>query len=83
MRQIVTKFGGTSVSSRKTWNHILAITQKHLTAGLQPIVVCSARAQASNQLEKMVEAALLNQQHSLQTMRGHHRFGAHHHRAYQ
>ncbi|MEI6094701.1 MAG: bifunctional aspartate kinase/diaminopimelate decarboxylase [Gammaproteobacteria bacterium] len=67
MRQIVTKFGGTSVSSRKTWNHILAITQKHLTAGLQPIVVCSARAQASNQLEKMVEAALLNQQHSLQT----------------
>ncbi|MCX7118480.1 MAG: bifunctional aspartate kinase/diaminopimelate decarboxylase [Legionellales bacterium] len=67
MRQIVTKFGGTSVSSRETWNHILAITQKHLTAGLQPIVVCSARAQASNQLEKMVEAALLNQQHSLQT----------------
>ena len=67
MRQIVTKFGGTSVSSRETWNHILAITKKHLAAGLQPVVVCSARAQASNQLEKMVEAALLNQQHSLQT----------------
>lgn len=66
MRQIVTKFGGTSVSSRETWNHILAITQKHIAAGLQPIVVCSARAQASNQLEKMVEAAVLNQYHSLQ-----------------
>ncbi|MGV3740492.1 MAG: bifunctional aspartate kinase/diaminopimelate decarboxylase [Gammaproteobacteria bacterium] len=67
MRQIVTKFGGTSVSSRETWNHILAITQKHIAAGLQPIVVCSARAQASNQLEKMVEAAVLNQFQSLQT----------------
>lgn len=67
MRQIVTKFGGTSVSSRETWNHILAITQKHIAAGLQPIVVCSARTQASNQLEKMVEAAVLNQYQSLQT----------------
>lgn len=67
MQQIVTKFGGTSVSSRETWNHILAITQKHLAAGLQPIVVCSARAQASNQLEQMVEAAVLNQHQSLQT----------------
>ena len=67
MRQIVTKFGGTSVSSRETWDHILAITQKHIAAGLQPIVVCSARSQASNQLEKMVEAAVLNQQHGLQT----------------
>lgn len=67
MRQIVTKFGGTSVSSRETWNHILAITQKHLAAGLQPIIVCSARAQASNQLEKMVEAAILNQHQGLQS----------------
>ncbi len=67
MRQIVTKFGGTSVSSRETWNHILAITQKHLAAGLQPVIVCSARAQASNQLEQMVEAAILNQHQSLQT----------------
>ncbi|HVT61890.1 MAG TPA: bifunctional aspartate kinase/diaminopimelate decarboxylase, partial [Legionellaceae bacterium] len=66
MRQIVTKFGGTSVSSRETWNHILAITQKHLAAGLQPIIVCSAKAQASNQLEKMVEAAILNKHQSTQ-----------------
>ncbi len=67
MRQIVTKFGGTSVSSRETWNHILAITHKHLAAGLQPIIVCSARSQASNQLEQMVEAARLNQHFGLQT----------------
>ncbi len=67
MRQIVTKFGGTSVSSRETWNHILAITQKHLAAGLQPIIVCSAHTQASNQLEQMVETAILNQHQGLQT----------------
>ncbi|PJD90723.1 MAG: diaminopimelate decarboxylase [Legionella sp.] len=66
MRQIVTKFGGTSVSSRETWNHIFAITQKHLASGLQPVIVCSARTQASNQLEKMVEAAILNKHQSLQ-----------------
>lgn len=67
MRQIITKFGGTSVSSRETWNHILEITQKHLAAGLQPVVVCSARSQASNQLEQMVETAILNQHQGLQT----------------
>jgi len=62
MRQIVTKFGGTSVSTRKNWDHIVSITQKHIQSGLQPLIVCSALTNASNQLEKMLEAALLNEQ---------------------
>lgn len=65
MQQIITKFGGTSVSSRDTWNNILRITQKHLANGLQPVIVCSARAQASNELEQMVEAAKINSHHPL------------------
>ena len=67
MQQIVSKFGGTSVSSRETWNNILLITRKHLAAGLQPIIVCSARSQASNELELMVEAAKTNSHQSLQS----------------
>ena len=65
MRQIVTKFGGTSVSTRKNWEHIAAITRKHIQSGLQPLIVCSALTNASNQLEKMIEAALLNEQQHL------------------
>ena len=66
MRQIITKFGGTSVSSRETWEHIAAITQKHINDGLQPVIVCSALTQASNQLEKIIEAALVDKHHTLQ-----------------
>ena len=66
MRQLVTKFGGTSVSSRQNWEHIAAITKKHLSNGVQPVVVCSALTQASNKLEKMIEAALLDEHHSIQ-----------------
>lgn len=67
MRQIVTKFGGTSVSSRETWEHIWSITQNHLRAGLQPIIVCSALTQISNKLEKVIEAALSDKHLALQT----------------
>lgn len=66
MQHIITKFGGTSVSSRKNWEHIAAITQNHLSKGMQPIIVCSALSGASNQLEKMIEAALLNEHQSLE-----------------
>lgn len=65
MQQIITKFGGTSVSSRETWNHILSITIKHIEAGFQPIIVCSALTQVSNQLEKAIDAALLNEHMSI------------------
>jgi diaminopimelate decarboxylase/aspartate kinase len=66
MRQIVTKFGGTSVSTRENWDYIATITKKHLSKGLQPVIVCSALTQASNKLEKMLEAALLDEHHALQ-----------------
>lgn len=65
MRQIVTKFGGTSVSTRKNWDHIAAITGQHIQNGLQPLIVCSALTDASNQLEKMLHAALLGEQEQL------------------
>ncbi|HDU8290590.1 TPA: bifunctional aspartate kinase/diaminopimelate decarboxylase [Legionella pneumophila] len=65
MQQVVIKFGGTSVSTRATWNNIAAITQKHLNTGVQPVIVCSALTQISNKLEKAIEAALLDEHHSL------------------
>ncbi|MCX7114840.1 MAG: bifunctional aspartate kinase/diaminopimelate decarboxylase [Gammaproteobacteria bacterium] len=65
MRQIVTKFGGTSVSTKENWQHIAAITQQHIHHGLQPLIVCSALTEASNQLEKLVTAALLNEHQQL------------------
>lgn len=66
MEHIVTKFGGTSVSSRETWEKILLITKQHSQNGVQPIIVCSALTQASNQLEKAIEAALINQHEPIQ-----------------
>ncbi|TAL62436.1 MAG: bifunctional aspartate kinase/diaminopimelate decarboxylase [Legionella sp.] len=65
MQQIITKFGGTSVSTRETWNNIAAITKKHLSTGLQPVIVCSALTQISNKLEKAIEAALLDEHQSI------------------
>jgi diaminopimelate decarboxylase/aspartate kinase len=66
MRQIVTKFGGTSVSSLQTWENIAQITQQHIEQGLQPIIVCSALTQISNKLEQATEAALLDQHQAIQ-----------------
>lgn len=73
MQQIVTKFGGTSVSTRNNWNHIAAITKKHMSHGAQPVIVCSALTQISNQLEKAIEAALLdNHLHIFQDIKSRH-----------
>jgi diaminopimelate decarboxylase/aspartate kinase len=65
MKQVITKFGGTSVSTRHTWNNIAAITKKHISAGVQPVIVCSALTQISNKLEKAIEAALIDEHHSI------------------
>jgi bifunctional diaminopimelate decarboxylase / aspartate kinase len=67
MQHIVTKFGGTSVSTRNTWNNIAAITKKHLATGVQPVIVCSALTQISNKLEKAIEAALLDEHQGIYT----------------
>ena len=66
MQQIITKFGGTSVSSRTTWDNIASITRQHINEGLQPVIVCSALTQISNKLEHAVNAALLNQHQQIQ-----------------
>ncbi|RUR10922.1 bifunctional aspartate kinase/diaminopimelate decarboxylase [Legionella septentrionalis] len=66
MQQIISKFGGTSVSSRENWEYITAITQKHIQNGEQPIIVCSALADASNKLEKAIDAALLHEHQGIE-----------------
>ncbi len=66
-RFVVCKFGGTSVSSRATWDNIAGIAQRHIKDGLKPVIVCSALSQASNKLEKAIESALLGQQHTILT----------------
>lgn len=67
MQQVVTKFGGTSVSSLQTWENIAAITKQHIADNVQPVLVCSALTQISNKLEKAIEAALINQHQSIET----------------
>lgn len=66
MQQLVTKFGGTSVSTRENWNNIATITKNHCKNGFQPVVVCSALTQISNKLEKLIDAALLNEHPALE-----------------
>lgn len=66
MRQVVCKFGGTSVSSRQTWESIATIIKKHIANNSQPIIVCSALSKASDNLEKAIKAALVNQHQSLE-----------------
>ena len=65
MHHVITKFGGTSVSTRNTWEKILEITRQHIADNAQPIVVCSALTQASNQLERMLDSAKIDGHHAL------------------
>lgn len=64
---IVCKFGGTSVSSRETWDNIANIAKRHMEEGHKPIIVCSALSQVSNKLEKAIAAALINQHTTILT----------------
>lgn len=57
MHTIISKFGGTSVSSKKTWDNIVQIARHHIDNGLKPILVCSARSHASNMLEELIQKA--------------------------
>ncbi len=60
MHTIVSKFGGTSVSSKQTWDNIVHIARTHIENGLKPILVCSARSKASNTLEQLIALARQN-----------------------
>lgn len=66
MRPVITKFGGTSVSTRQTWDNIAEITRQHIDQGRNPVIVCSAMTQISNTLDKAVDAALFNQHQRLE-----------------
>ncbi|MBA2711444.1 MAG: bifunctional aspartate kinase/diaminopimelate decarboxylase [Tatlockia sp.] len=66
MQQLITKFGGTSVSFLQTWEKIAQITKKHINDGVQPVIVCSALTKASDKLEKAIEAALFNQHQNIE-----------------
>lgn len=59
MTLIISKFGGTSVSTRENWENILHIAKNHINNNIKPIIVCSAIVQASNNLEKLVTQALI------------------------
>ena len=54
---VVMKFGGTSVSSVETWETIAAEVDKRIAAGLRPLVVCSALAGVSDDLERLLRVA--------------------------
>lgn len=58
-RWVVLKFGGTSVSTVENWRIIASEVQARLRDGLLPVVVCSAASGVSNELEKLVQQALL------------------------
>lgn len=52
---VVLKFGGTSVAAPENWQTIHGILMDRIEAGLRPVVVCSALAGVSNQLERLLE----------------------------
>jgi diaminopimelate decarboxylase/aspartate kinase len=55
---VVLKFGGTSVSTVERWATIAAQVAARIAAGRRPLVVCSALAGVSNQLEEMLGLAV-------------------------
>ena len=57
-RWVVMKFGGTSVSSRSSWETIAAVVRRRLEAGLRPVVVHSALHGVSNALERLLADAV-------------------------
>ena len=55
---VVLKFGGTSVSTAERWVTIAAQVARQIATGRRPLVVCSALAGVSNQLEEMLGLAV-------------------------
>ena len=54
---VVLKFGGTSVASAANWATIRALVRDRLDAGMRPLVVHSAIAGTSDQLEELLRHA--------------------------
>lgn len=55
---LVMKFGGTSVSSPKSWATIRDLVKERQAAGFRPVIVHSALATVSNQLEAVLKVAV-------------------------
>jgi bifunctional diaminopimelate decarboxylase / aspartate kinase len=55
---VVVKFGGTSVSSLINWRNIALVVKRRLDAGRRVLVVHSAVTKITDQLEKLLAAAL-------------------------
>lgn len=71
---VVLKFGGTSVASLARWRTIAAIIRRRQEEGLRSIVVCSALAGVSNDLEKLLELCVSGRhEEQLRAIAGRHR----------
>jgi diaminopimelate decarboxylase/aspartate kinase len=55
---VVLKFGGTSVSSRESWETIARLVRARLEMGLRPVIVHSALKGVSNALEETLRNAV-------------------------
>ncbi len=55
---VVLKFGGSSVTTAADWTNIAGIIRNRLDAGLRPLIVHSAIADASNALERILDTAI-------------------------
>jgi bifunctional diaminopimelate decarboxylase / aspartate kinase len=55
---IVLKFGGTSVSSRATWNNIARVVAARRAGGARVLIVHSALSGVTDHLERLLESAL-------------------------
>src|SRR3982751_4479111 len=58
VKWVVVKFGGTSVSSLANWRNIALVVKRRLEAGNRVLVVHSAVTRITDQLEKLLAAAL-------------------------
>ena len=57
---VVMKFGGTSVATAENWHAIANLVRARVDEGLRPIVVHSALAGISNELQELPEIAIQN-----------------------
>jgi diaminopimelate decarboxylase/aspartate kinase len=55
---VVMKFGGTTVASAGNWQKIASLIQNRLESGLRPVIVHSAIAKVTSDLEQILETAV-------------------------
>ncbi len=55
---VVMKFGGTTVASADNWRKIASLVRNRLESGLRPVIVHSAIAKVTSDLEQILETAV-------------------------